>query len=101
MEEDRNGCIECNPFQRAELTERKLDFSENSALRSPGRRRCGRPELARKRKKKGSTWDFWHKFLPTYTSPFEPVFLLNFSPYMSHCRLIVLAKNRSLRREKE
>ena len=52
MEEDRNGCIKCNPFQRAELTERKLDFSENPVLRSPGRRVCGRPELARKRKKK-------------------------------------------------
>ena len=50
VEEDRNGCIKCNPFQRAELTERKLDFSENPALRSPGRRGCGRPDVGRQAK---------------------------------------------------
>ena len=55
------------PIQRAELIEENWIFL--------GKSPCGRPEeggagariAAEKEELSDSTWDFWHKFLPTYT----------------------------------
>ena len=77
-----------------------LDFSETLALRSPGGKRCRRPDRGKKRKVKWFNVGLLAQVLPTYTQSFQPVFLLIFSPYMGQLQALLLAKNRRLRREK-
>ena len=79
----------------------KLDFSENPVLRSPGRRVCGRPELARKKKKKGvQRGTFGTSFCRLTLNLLSPFFFWFLVLMWVSYKLFLLAKNKRLRKEK-